>query len=133
MRRTTLKTVLYADDEPHIREIVELSLSLVGGLSVHVCESGERALQLLPAVEPDLVLLDVMMPGTDGPTTLQRMRADPQSAHIPVVFVTAKAMPQEVARFKEMGAVAVIAKPFDPIQFGKQIVAIWEGIHHGRA
>ena len=133
MTRGRLRTVLYVDDEPDIREIVELSLGLVEGLNVRVCESGERALQRLPDITPDLVLLDVMMPGTDGPTTLQRMRADPRFANIPVVFVTAKAMPAEVARFRELGAVAVIAKPFDPLQFGQQIVAIWEGIDNGRA
>lgn len=133
MSRGRLRTVLYVDDEPDIREIVELSLGLVEGLQVEVCDSGERALQRLPDITPDLVLLDVMMPGTDGPTTLQRMRADPRFASIPVIFVTAKAMPAEVARFRELGAVAVIAKPFDPLQFGQQIVAIWEGIDHGRA
>jgi two-component system OmpR family response regulator len=133
MSRPLLRTVLYVDDEPDIREIVELALGLVGGLSVATCESGERALQCLPDITPDLVLLDVMMPGTDGPTTLQRMRADPRFANIPVVFVTAKAMPAEVARFRELGAVAVIAKPFDPLQFGQQILTIWEGIDHGRA
>ncbi len=133
MSQGRLRTVLYVDDEPAIREIVELALGLVEGLNVEVCESGERALQRLPDITPDLVLLDVMMPGTDGPTTLQRMRADPRFANIPVVFVTAKAMPAEIARFRELGAVAVIAKPFDPLQFGQQIVAIWEGIDHGRA
>ena len=132
MSQGRLRTVLYVDDEPDIREIVELSLGLVEGLNVEVCESGERALQRLPDITPDLVLLDVMMPGTDGPMTLQRMRADPRFANIPVVFVTAKAMPAEVARFRALGAVAVIAKPFDPLQFGQQIVAIWEGIDHGR-
>jgi CheY-like chemotaxis protein len=133
MSQGRLRAVLYVDDEPDIREIVELALGLVEGLNVEVCESGERALQRLPDITPDLVLLDVMMPGTDGPTTLQRMRADPRFANIPVVFVTAKAMPAEVARFRELGAVAVIAKPFDPLQFGQQIVAIWEGLDHGRA
>jgi two-component system OmpR family response regulator len=133
MSQGRLRTVLYVDDEPDIREIVELALGLVEGLNVEVCESGERALQRLPDITPDLVLLDVMMPGTDGPTTLQRMRADPRFANIPVVFVTAKAMPAEVARFRELGAVAVIAKPFDPLQFGQQIVAIWERLDDGRA
>jgi CheY-like chemotaxis protein len=133
MSQGRLRTVLYVDDEPDIREIVELALGLVEGLNVEICESGERALQRLPDITPDLVLLDVMMPGTDGPTTLRRMRADPRFANIPVVFVTAKAMPAEVARFRELGAVAVIAKPFDPLQFGQQIVAIWEGLDHGRA
>jgi CheY-like chemotaxis protein len=128
MNRGDLKTVLYVDDEPDIREVVQMSLSLVAGLDAQVCESGERALQLLPQIKPDLVLLDVMMPGMDGPSTLLKMRSIPAFAKIPVVFMTAKAMPQEVARFRELGAVSVIAKPFDPIQLGNQVIAVWEGI-----
>ena len=128
MNRSDLKTVLYVDDEPDIREVVQMSLSLVDGLDVQICESGERALQLLPQLKPNLVLLDVMMPGMDGPSTLQKMRNNPALAKIPVVFMTAKAMPQEVARFRELGAVSVIAKPFDPIQLGNQVIAVWEGI-----
>ena len=129
--RTPLRNVLYVDDEPDIREVAQMSLSLVAGLSVHVCESGERALELLQQLQPDLVLLDVMMPGTDGPTTLQRMRENPAMAHVPVVFVTAKALPQEVARFRELGAVAVIPKPFDPMQLGRQVTKIWGEIDRG--
>src|SRR5690349_16802817 len=110
MDRAGLKTVLYVDDEPDIRQVVELSLGLVEGLTVHTCDSGERALHEMPALRPDLVLLDVMMPGVDGPTTLGRMRADSGMSQIPVVFMTAKAMPQEVARFRQLGAAAVIAK-----------------------
>ena len=128
MKRDDLKTVLYVDDEPDIREVVQMSLSLVEGLDVHVCESGDRALQMLPQLRPDLLLLDVMMPGMDGPSTLQKMRTMPGLEKIPVVFMTAKAMPQEVARFRELGAVSVIAKPFDPIQLGNQVIAGWEGI-----
>lgn len=128
MNRENLQTVLYVDDEPDIREVVELSLGLVGGLTVHTCESGERALEVLPTLQPDLILLDVMMPRLDGPSTLQRLRADPRSARIPVVFMTAKAMPQEVERFKQLGAVAVIAKPFDPMRLGEQVISIWEGL-----
>ncbi len=128
MNRENLQTVLYVDDEPDIREVVELSLGLVGGLNVHTCESGERALEVLPQLQPDLILLDVMMPRLDGPSTLQRLRADPNFARIPVVFMTAKAMPQEVERFKQLGAVAVIAKPFDPMRLGEQVISIWEGL-----
>ena len=128
MNRSDLKTILYVDDEPDIREVVQMSLSLVDGLDVQVCESGERALQLMPQIEPDMVLLDVMMPGMDGPSTMQKMRSHSELASIPVVFMTAKAMPQEVARFRELGAVSVIAKPFDPIQLGNQVIAIWEGL-----
>jgi CheY-like chemotaxis protein len=126
--RAQLRTILYVDDEPDIREVVQMSLSLIGDVDVQVCESGEEALVLLPRLRPDLVLLDVMMPRMDGPTTLSRMRADPAIAHIPVIFMTAKALPQEMERFQDMGAVAVIPKPFDPIQLGGQVVAIWEGL-----
>lgn len=127
MNRESLKTVLYVDDEPDIREVVELSLGLVSGLTIHTCDSGERALEILPQLRPDLILLDVMMPRLDGPSTLQRLRADPELSRIPVVFMTAKAMPQEVERFKQLGAIAVIAKPFDPMRLGEQVISIWEG------
>src|ERR1044072_5062390 len=105
MDRAGLKSILYVDDEPDIRQVVELSLGLVEGLVVHTCDSGEQALREIPGLKPALVLLDVMMPGADGPTTLGRMRADAAMARIPVVFMTAKAMPQEVARFRQLGAV----------------------------
>ena len=126
MDRASLRSVLYVDDEPDIRQVVELSLGLIEGLSVYTCDSGEQALKEIPAIKPDLVLLDVMMPGTDGPTTLGQMRADATMASIPVVFLTAKAMPQEVARFRALGAVGVIPKPFDPMQLGEHVLSLWE-------
>lgn len=128
MKRSELRTVMYVDDEPDIREVVEMSLGLVEGLTVHVCDSGDRALQALAQVRPDLVLLDVMMPGMDGPATLARIRTQPHSPHVPVVFMTAKALPQEVARFIQLGAAGVIAKPFDPMRLGQQVLALWEGL-----
>jgi two-component system, OmpR family, response regulator len=128
MNRSELKTILYVDDEPDIREVVQMSLSLVEGLDVQTCESGERALQLLPQLRPDMLLLDVMMPGMDGPSTLMKLRTVPGLEKLPVIFMTAKAMPQEVARFRELGAVSVIAKPFDPIKLGNQVIAIWEAL-----
>jgi CheY-like chemotaxis protein len=130
MDRTRLKTVLYVDDEPDIREIVEMALGLVDNLVVCTCASGEQALGVIPTLRPDLVLLDVMMPAMDGPTALGRMRADKALAAIPVVFVTAKAMPHEVAHFRELGAAGVIAKPFDPMKLGQEVVKIWERIGH---
>jgi CheY-like chemotaxis protein len=129
--RPALRTILYVDDEPDIREIVEMSLALVEDLAVHTCESGDQALRLAPQLRPDLVLLDVMMPNMDGPTTLKRMRENAALAGIPVVFMTAKALPQEVARFRDLGAVGVIAKPFDPMKLAQQVMAIWEGLQHG--
>jgi two-component system, OmpR family, response regulator len=120
-----LKSVLYVDDEPDIREVVEMSLNLVPGVAVKTCGSGAAALQLLPSFLPDLVLLDVMMPGLDGPATLARMRNDAALKHIPVVFMTAKALPQEVDRFMSLGAVGVISKPFDPMQLATRVQEIW--------
>jgi len=128
MKRNELRTVLYVDDEPDIREVVEMSLALVDGLQVHTCDSGERALLEVQHVRPDLVLLDVMMPGMDGPETLARLRELPSAARIPVVFMTAKALPQELEQFTRLGAVGVIAKPFDPMRLGEQLLAIWDKV-----
>jgi CheY-like chemotaxis protein len=125
MSQTALQSVLYVDDEPDIRQIVQLALGLAKGLIVHTGESGEQALELLRELRPDLLLIDVMMPGLDGPGTLKRIREDPSISHIPVIFMTAKAMPREVAMFRKMGATGVIGKPFDPMQLSRQVVALW--------
>src|SRR5476649_21368 len=127
MNGMPLKTVLYIDDEPDIRTIVQMALSLTKELTVHTGDSGAQALELARALKPDVLLLDVMMPGLDGPGTLHKMRADPTTADIPIIFVTAKAMPREIAKFREMGAVGVIPKPFDPMQLINQLRTLWEG------
>jgi len=132
MDRTKLRTILYVDDEPDIRQVVQLALGLAGNLTVHTCDSGEKALAELDKLKPDLILLDVMMPGMDGPTTLARIRTHPQLAHIPVAFMTAKAMPQEVARFRQLDAAGIIAKPFDPMQLAQQVFTLWEGLSDGQ-
>lgn len=121
-----LKTLLYVDDDPDIREIVQMSLTLDGQLNVLTSDGGERALLKMRVEHPDLVVLDVMMPGMDGPTLLKRMRQDPNLAHIPVIFMTAKASVEEAERFRELSAIGVIAKPFDPMALGGQVRALWE-------
>jgi two-component system cell cycle response regulator len=121
-----LKTLLYVDDDPDIREIVQMSLSLDGQLTVLTSDGGERALLKMRVEHPDLVVLDVMMPGMDGPTLLKRMRQDPGLAQIPVIFMTAKASAQETQRFRELSAIGVIAKPFDPMALSAQVRALWE-------
>ena len=126
--KASLQKVLYVDDEPDIREVVELSLSLMPGLTVKTCSSGEEALRSLAEFRPDVVLLDVMMPGLDGPATLLRMRADLIGKSIPVVFMTAKALPQEVDRFMSLGAAGVISKPFDPMQLAQRVQDIWQAV-----
>ena len=129
MNAPALKHVLYVDDDADIREIVHMSLSLDGELAVHVSDGGERALTQMRAERPDLVMLDVMMPGMDGPSVLARMRADAALAHIPVIFMTAKTNPAEVARFRDLSAIGVIAKPFDPMALGSQVRALWRSHH----
>jgi diguanylate cyclase (GGDEF)-like protein len=121
-----LKSLLYVDDDADIREIVQLSLSLDGDLKVHTSDGGERALLKMRVEQPDLVVLDVMMPGMDGPSLLKRMRSDPELARIPVIFMTAKASSNETGRLRELSAIGVIAKPFDPMTLGKQVKALWE-------
>lgn len=128
MNRDSLRQILYVDDEPDIREIVQMALGLVPTLSVTTADSGSRALHLMKDHRPDLVLLDVMMPNMDGPTTLQQMRGTEDLQGIPVIFMTAKAMPQEVARFRALGAAAVIAKPFDPMVLAEHVFAVWEAL-----
>jgi two-component system OmpR family response regulator len=111
----TAVRVLHVDDEPDIREVVELSLSLDPDLTVRSCGSGGDALTAAAIWSPDLILLDVMMPMMDGPTTLTHLRQSPRTADIPVVFMTARAQPRELEHFVSLGAEGVIAKPFDPM------------------
>lgn len=121
-----LERILYVEDEPDIQAVARLALEQLGGFIVEVCSSGQEALQKLPQFKPDLVLLDVMMPGMDGPTTLLALRALPEGADKPVVFMTAKVQPQEVAQYRQLGAVDVIPKPFDPMTLAEKVRAIWD-------
>lgn len=108
--------VLHVDDEADIREVVRISLELDPDVTVLSCASGSEALATTIGQRPDLVLLDVMMPDMDGPATLSGLRRSAQFADVPVVFMTARTQPREVEHFKSLGAVDVIAKPFDPIR-----------------
>ena len=125
MSEPALRSLLYVDDDDDIREIVALSLGLDGTLNVVTSASGEEALTVMRAQPPDLVVLDVMMPGMDGPAVLERMRADLALREIPVIFMTAKTNAQEIARFRGLSAIGVIAKPFDPMALGGQVRALW--------
>ena len=122
----SLKRILYAEDEPLIQAVAKLALEKVGGFEVLICNSGAEALEKVAAFAPDLILLDVVMPGLDGPATLQRLRLDPATSAIPVVFLTANAQPGEVAQYKSLGAMDVVAKPFNPMTLAAQIRAIWD-------
>ena len=122
----TLKKVLCVEDEADIRTVAELALAAVGGFTVLPCSSGAEAIEKATAFKPDIMLLDVMMPGMDGPDTLTALRALPGMATVPAVFLTAKALPSEVARYRKLGALDVIAKPFDPMTLADQVRRIWD-------
>lgn len=113
--------ILHVDDEPDIREVVELSLGLDPAFAVRSCSSGGEALATVGDWPPDLILCDVMMPVMDGPATLARLRESPRTAHIPVVFMTARAQTRELEHFKSLGASGVIAKPFDPMTLAHSV------------
>jgi len=113
--------ILHVDDEPDIREVVELSLSLDPSFATRSCGSGKEALAAAAEWEPDMILLDVMMPVMDGPATLVQLRENAGTASIPVIFMTARAQAREVDRFRSLGAVGVIAKPFDPMTLAASV------------
>ena len=115
--------VLIIDDEDDIRRIARLSLVRVGGLDVIDARDGPTGVALAESDQPDVVLLDVMMPGLDGPATLAALRASEKTASIPVVFLTAKAMPDEIARLYGLGVRGVLQKPFDPMTLPAQLKA----------
>jgi two-component system OmpR family response regulator len=119
------KSILYVDDDPDICSIVRATLHLVPDLRVRTADSGERAIDLAYELRPDLVLMDVMMPGLDGPSTFKRMRASALLANTPVIFMTAKALPKEIAKFLQLGAIGVIVKPFDPLKLYDDLCALW--------
>ena len=123
---TTLKRILYVEDEPDIRAVATIALEAVGGFDLKVCSSGEEALANAISFNPDLLLLDVMMPGMDGPATLKALKALPELVNTPVIFMTAKVQPSEVAEYKALGALDVIAKPFDPMTLAEHIKNIWQ-------
>jgi CheY-like chemotaxis protein len=127
MADVVIEKVLMVDDEPHVRRVAELSLARVGKWSVFLAASGAEALAAAEREHPDLILLDVMMPGMDGPTTLSALQAHAAVATIPVIFMTAKVQEREVERYLGLGAAGVISKPFDPMLLPAQIRRIIAG------
>lgn len=131
MAASGLSKILYVEDDPDIQEVAKMALEMLGGYTLQVCSSGDEALQVGEAFQPDMMILDVMMPGLDGPSTLKALRELPGLAETPAVFMTAKVMASDVENYKAMGAVDVIAKPFDPMALATRVGEIWEA-HHGQ-
>lgn len=121
-----LKKILYAEDEPDVRTVVEMTIETMSNYELKTCNNGKELIEYVNEYSPDLILLDVMMPEMDGPTTFKQLQANDSMKNIPVIFMTAKAQVHEVEIFKEIGAVGVIIKPFDPMSLCSEIEQIWE-------
>lgn len=116
--------VLLIDDENDIRRIARLALSKVGKMDVVDASNGQEGIEKAEVEMPDVILLDVMMPSMDGPSTLALLKNNPTTTNIPVIFLTAKAMPSELERLRSLGAIEVLTKPFDPLTLATQIQKI---------
>jgi CheY-like chemotaxis protein len=116
--------VLVIDDEEDVRFVAQMSLERVGGMTVVQAASGEEGVARAKSEQPDFILLDMMMPGMDGAATFRQLRESTETAAIPVVFLTAKAMAPEVQRLKDLGAKGVVLKPFNPMTLASEITAI---------
>lgn len=121
-----LSRIVYVEDEPDIQAIVRIALETIGGLAVTVYGSGQEAVTSAAQVRPQLLLLDVMMPGLDGPATLRRLREQRDLQNVPAIFMTAKAQPQEIEQLLSHGAIAVVSKPFDPMQLAAELRQHWQ-------
>jgi len=122
----SLNKILYVDDQLDIRLIAEYALTKIGSYDLLMCDSGEEALEKIEAYNPDLILLDVMMPEIDGPETLSRIRKLQRFKTTPAIFITAKIFPSEVADLLSWGAISVISKPFDPVTISANIQSAWD-------
>ena len=123
------RKILLVDDEDDIREVAQMSLEMTAGWQVLTAPSGPEALRLAAAERPDAILLDVMMPGMDGPATARELRAGAATAHIPIVLLTAKVQPADRRRFDDLGVAGILSKPFDPMTLADEVAAVlgWAG------
>ncbi len=115
------KRVLLVDDEDDIREVAAMSLETVAGWTTIAARSGGEGLRIAAEQQPDAILLDVMMPDMDGPSTFRSLQESQATKSIPVIFLTAKAQTREQRGFQELGAQGVISKPFDPLTLAEKV------------
>lgn len=120
-----LVRILYVDDDPDLRALAELALSSVGGMAVTLCGDGRQAVEMARTSQAELVLLDAVMPGMDGPATLATLRAHPATTDLPVFFVTALEGAAEQAALLSLGAAGIIPKPFDLMGLAGQVRDAW--------
>lgn len=123
-----LNRICYVEDDEDIQRIVRMSLERVGGFTVRVVGDPMLAIDAMAEFNPDLVMLDWMMPGMDGPTLFKRMREHDHTRELPVVFITAKASQRELGELRSLGAVGTISKPFAPKDLPGQLKEIWNAL-----
>lgn len=128
-----LKNVLFIDDDRNMRQVVELALKAAGDFKVTTCRTYLNALDVIKDINPDLILLDIVMPEVNGLEALKEMRKKGLLKNVPVIFVTAKVKPNEIGHYIHLGAIGVIAKPFDPAKLHKQIMNLWLDYIESRA
>lgn len=116
-----MPVIVLIDDDPGIREIATISLTRLGGHEVHAAASGAEGIELVRRHRPDVVVVDVMMPGMDGPAVAAALRGDPEVAGTAIVFLTAKAGAEELAALSASGCAGVITKPFDPMTLSQSL------------
>ncbi|MEI6331389.1 MAG: response regulator [Pseudanabaena sp. ELA645] len=118
------KTILLIDDEPNLAEVISICLSSFKGWNVKVANSGKIGLSIVQTVQPDAILLDVMMPEMDGLAVYQALQKNPETQNIPVIFLTAKVQASDLKKFAELGVLGTIAKPFEPLVIADQITQL---------
>lgn len=118
-----MRHILIIDDEEDIREVAALTLEATAGWQISTASSGAEGIEKARSLKPDAILMDVMMPGMDGPTTFREMQKEPAIASIPVLLLTAKVQGVDQRRFADLDVVAVLTKPFDPLTLADQMSA----------
>lgn len=123
------RKILLVDDEDDIREVAQMSLEMTAGWEVLAAPSGAEALRLAQSERPDAILLDVMMPGMDGPATARELKSRPETADIPIVLLTAKVQAADRRRFDDLGVAGILSKPFDPMTLADEVSGVlgWGG------
>lgn len=121
-----LNRILYAEDDPDVQTIVQISIWSTSKYEIKICDNGQLLLDCVEDYNPDLILLDIMMPIMDGLTTLKHLQINEKTKNIPVIFITAKAQGHEIKLYNEAGVIGVIKKPFDPLTLKDTIKEIWD-------
>lgn len=130
MAPTKPQRILLVEDDPDIQMVARMALELIGGFTVFVCSSGSEVLKIATSFVPDLILADIMMPEGDTPSMLVALREQVGLGETPVICITAQVLPSDMVRYRELGVIDVITKPFDPISLPDTVTTIWS-THYG--